>query len=206
LLIVSATCVHCLLIVSATCVHCLLIVSATRALLCQHSVAANSIKGGRSPLSSDVFSSIHNTPHSLSHTTTLLCTLSIMSAPIQCVYQDCAICTEKVLRHQATRLVCDHGDQHYFHAECIIEWFKISTSCPSCRSTFKPNEISSLIKHPNTTYYSSVAAEQCLNQINTQMSRLYDHLSQCTTRQERKKIMTSINELIVAGDDVVKAT
>ena len=41
----------------------------------------------------------------------------------------CAICTELIDKNTACCLSCNH----YFHCECIREWFKKSLSCPLCR-------------------------------------------------------------------------
>ena len=49
--------------------------------------------------------------------------------------EDCLICHDP-MKGKAKKLPC----KHEFHAECIIPWLKITSTCPVCRKIVqKPN-------------------------------------------------------------------
>ena len=56
--------------------------------------------------------------------------------------QQCSICLDTVKFAKSKHLSCNH----YFHNDCIVNWFKESDSCPICRT--EQNEDSLIIfKH-----------------------------------------------------------
>lgn len=56
---------------------------------------------------------------------------------------DCAICTVAFKQEdKVTPLPCDA--KHYFHSECIAQWFEVgqqTTSCPICRTQFTKQQM-----------------------------------------------------------------
>lgn len=50
--------------------------------------------------------------------------------------EECIICTEQFKEDSE---VCELGcnERHIFHANCITEWMKTSTTCPVCRMPVK---------------------------------------------------------------------
>lgn len=49
-------------------------------------------------------------------------------------YLDCNICLEEFVEDtQVKQMPC----LHVFHGPCIVEWLKLSTSCPICRSSLQ---------------------------------------------------------------------
>ena len=45
----------------------------------------------------------------------------------------CNICLSKINFNKLVITPCFH----YFHKDCIIEWFKYNYSCPNCRKSIK---------------------------------------------------------------------
>jgi hypothetical protein len=128
-----------------------------------------------------------------------------MSAPFKSVHHDCAICMENVHRHDSTRLMCDHCDQHFFHSECILWWFRTKATCPTCRTVFPQAEIRRLQKQSQSTCYSAKAADETVDRINVQIALLHKDLGRQHTRQGRKQIQSAITQLMVVCDGLSKS-
>ena len=45
------------------------------------------------------------------------------------IEKECSICKDTIHERSLIRLSC----KHYFHKDCINEWFKIRNNCPLCR-------------------------------------------------------------------------
>lgn len=65
----------------------------------------------------------------------------------------CSVCLEEISPMESSRLV---GCKHEFHHSCILEWTRISTFCPLCRSRFSQishcagvSDVTSLERCPN---------------------------------------------------------
>lgn len=58
---------------------------------------------------------------------------------------ECAICMEEFnSESEITPLPCDI--RHYFHSECISNWFHTNTTCPLCKAAITSEEMKELEK------------------------------------------------------------
>src|SRR2546428_785443 len=60
------------------------------------------------------------------------------------VYDDCSICLGNILDS-----VYSTNCGHYFHKECMNEWFVYNNTCPVCRQIQK-NDVVTNMNYPNT--------------------------------------------------------
>ncbi|EAR83908.2 zinc finger, C3HC4 type (RING finger) protein (macronuclear) [Tetrahymena thermophila SB210] len=50
----------------------------------------------------------------------------------QIINQDCSICLDKLQTGQTVSIITEC--QHYYHQECIENWFQCNKTCPLCRT------------------------------------------------------------------------
>ncbi|TYH80025.1 hypothetical protein ES332_D03G104800v1 [Gossypium tomentosum] len=63
----------------------------------------------------------------------------------------CSICLSEYQAKETIRTIPDCN--HYFHANCIDEWFKLNAACPVCRNT--PDHDSARLITRSTSAFSS---------------------------------------------------
>ncbi|MBA0794304.1 hypothetical protein Gohar_018650 [Gossypium harknessii] len=63
----------------------------------------------------------------------------------------CSICLSEYQAKETIRTIPDC--KHYFHANCIDEWFKLNAACPVCRNT--PDHDSARLNTRSTSAFSS---------------------------------------------------
>ena len=62
---------------------------------------------------------------------------SAVEALTHIVEKECSICKDNIDDRDLVRLPC----KHYFHKDCINEWFEIRNTCPLCRKIIDKNSL-----------------------------------------------------------------